>query len=68
MLLVEGLINCRILFQKLLRLLGLRIDISRLLHSIIAKGIIEFFKKVVCKVKTEYVFGRSCHARAALQG
>ena len=34
-LLGEGLINCRIRILKVLRLFELRIDISRLFHSII---------------------------------
>ena len=42
----EGLINCRILFLKGLSLFELRIDISRLFHSIITDGKKEFLKKL----------------------
>ena len=48
-LLGEGLINCRILFQKVVRLFELRIDISRLFHSIITDGKREFLKKLSLK-------------------
>ena len=37
-LLGKGLVNCRNLFLKLLRLSELRIDISRLFHPIITDG------------------------------
>ena len=41
----EGLINCRILFLKGVSLFELRIDISRLFHSIITDGENFFLKK-----------------------
>ena len=47
-LLGEGLINCRIVFKGL-RLFELRIDISRLFHSIITDGKKEFLKKICLK-------------------
>ena len=55
-LLREGLINCRILFLKVLRLFELHVDISRLFHSIITGGKKEFLKKLF-KVKTGYIVG-----------
>ena len=45
----EGLINCRILFLKVLRLFELFIDVSRLFHSIIADVKKEFLKKLCLK-------------------
>ena len=45
-LLGEGLINFKIHFLKMLRLLEFRIDKSRLFHSIAAEGKNEFLKKL----------------------
>ena len=45
----EGLINCRILFLKVLRLFELFIDVSRLFHSIITDVKKEFLKKLCLK-------------------
>ena len=47
----EGLINCRILFLKVLRLFELFIDVSRLFHSIITDVKKEFLKKLCLKWK-----------------
>ena len=55
MLLGKGLINCRILYLKLLRLFELGIDISRFFHSIIAERKKRIFEKLVFKVKTIYI-------------
>ena len=63
-LLGEGLINCRILFLKVLRLFELRIDISKLFHSITTDGK-KFFLKKLCK-KTGYIVGWSSDAWAGL--
>ena len=65
-LLGEGLINCRILFKKMLRLFELRIDISGMFHSIIIEGK-KLFEKVIFKVKTGYIVGWFCDAQAGLR-
>ena len=61
----QGLINCRTLFLKMLRLFELRIDVY-IVPFINSRWEKRIFEELMLKVKTGYIVGWSCEARAGL--